>query len=51
MPLLFDGDEPRSNARKTLESVLGRPVRSGSKMQPIFDWTDNLIAYAVWIER
>jgi hypothetical protein len=50
MPVFFDGSEPRSSATKLLEKVLAEPVKP-SKHQPIYDWTDRLIAYAIWIER
>jgi hypothetical protein len=49
-PVFINSEAARMEALKALEETLGSPIKA-SKMQPIYDWADQIVAYAVWLER
>jgi hypothetical protein len=49
-PVFINSEAARTEAMKAVEETLGKPVKA-SDMQPIYDWADQIIAYAVWLER
>jgi hypothetical protein len=49
-PVFIDSDTARAAAVQVIEETLGKPVKAYA-MQPIYDWADQIVAYAVWLER
>src|SRR5688572_12972766 len=49
-PVFINSEAARAEAVKAIEETLGEPIKA-SDMQPIYDWADQIVAYAVWLER